>query len=174
LQPIYVSFSVAQSFLDQIKTNQAKSALEVRAYSQAGKLIETGTLTVIDNQVNIAAGTVTMQATFANANESLWPGEFVRVEVVVATRQNVVTVPTQAVMAGPDGSYVYVVGTDNRVKRVAVQVTARQGAIAVIGEGLSGGEKVVTDGQYRLDNGTKVAIQQTTAPATPETEAQAN
>jgi membrane fusion protein, multidrug efflux system len=174
LQPIYVSFSVAQSFLDQIKINQAKGALEVRAYSQAGKLIETGTLTVIDNQVNIAAGTVTMQATFANANESLWPGEFVRVEVVVATRQNVVTVPTQAVMAGPDGSYVYVVGTDNRVKRVAVQVTARQGAIAVIGEGLSGGEKVVTDGQYRLDNGTKVAIQQTTAPATPETEAQAN
>jgi membrane fusion protein, multidrug efflux system len=174
LQPIYVSFSVAQSFLDQIKINQAKGALEVRAYSQAGKLIETGKLTVIDNQVNIAAGTVTMQATFANANESLWPGEFVRVEVVVATRQNVVTVPTQAVMAGPDGSYVYVVGTDSRVKRVAVQVAARQGAIAVIGEGLSGGEKVVTDGQYRLDNGTKVAIQQTTAPATPETEAQAN
>jgi uridine phosphorylase len=67
-----------------------------------------------------------------------------------------------------------VVGTDSRVKRVAVQVAARQGAIAVIGEGLSGGEKVVTDGQYRLDNGTKVAIQQTTAPATPETEAQAN
>jgi membrane fusion protein, multidrug efflux system len=174
LQPIYVSFSVAQGFLDQIKTNQAKGALEVRAYSQAGKLIEKGKLTVIDNQVNVNAGTVTMQATFANANESLWPGEFVRVELVVATRQDVVTVPTQAVMAGPDGSYVYVVGADSRVKRVAVQVTARQGAIAVIGNGLSGGEKVVTDGQYRLDDGTKVAIQQTTVPATPETEAQAD
>jgi membrane fusion protein, multidrug efflux system len=174
LQPIYVSFSVAQGFLDQIKTNQAKGALEVRAYSQAGKLIEKGKLSVIDNQVNTSAGTVTMQATFANANESLWPGEFVRVELVVAMRQNVVTVPAQAVMAGPDGSYVYVVGTDSRVKRITVQVTARQGAIAVIGKGLSGGEKVVTDGQYRLDNGTTVAVQQTTAPATPEAEAQAD
>jgi membrane fusion protein, multidrug efflux system len=174
LQPIYVSFAVAQGFLGQIKTNQAKGALEVRAYSQAGKLIEKGKLTVIDNQVNTNAGTVTMQATFANADESLWPGEFVRVELVVATRQNVVTVPTQAVMAGPDGSYVYVVGIDSRVKRVAVQVTARQGAIAVIGKGLSGGEKVVTDGQYRLDNGTTVAVQQTTVPATPETKAQAD
>jgi membrane fusion protein, multidrug efflux system len=174
LQPIYVSFAVAQGYLDQIKTNQAKAALEVRAYSQAGKLLEKGKLTVIDNQVNTAAGTVTMQATFANANESLWPGEFIRVELIVATRQNVVTVPTQAVMAGPDGSYVYVIGTDSQVKRVAVQVTARQGAIAVIGKGLSGGEKVVTNGQYRLDNGTKVAVQQTTVPATPETEAQAD
>jgi membrane fusion protein, multidrug efflux system len=174
LQPIYVNFAVAQGFLDQIKTNQAKGALEVNAYSQAGKLLEKGKLTVIDNQVNTSAGTVTMQATFANANESLWPGEFVRVELVVATRQNVVTVPAPSVMAGPNGSYVYVVGTDSLVKRVAVQVTARQGAIAVIGKGLSGGEKVVTNGQYRLDNGTKVAIQQTTVPATPETEAQAD
>jgi membrane fusion protein, multidrug efflux system len=175
LQPIYVSFAVPQIFLDQIKRNQANAALDVQAYSQGGKLAEKGKLTVIDNQVNTSAGTVTMQATFANADESLWPGEFVRIQLTVATRENVVTVPTPAVMVGPNGSYAYVVGADNRVKRVAVQVTARQGAISVIGKGLSGGEKLVTNGQYRLDNGTEVAIRQTTEPAAPAAaEAQAD
>jgi membrane fusion protein, multidrug efflux system len=171
LQPIYVSFTVPQSLLDEIKQNQAAGALEVDAYSQAGKLLEKGKLTVIDNQVNTSTGTVMMQATFPNTDETLWPGEFVRVQLIVSIRKNVVTVPTQTVMAGPNGSYVYVIGPDAAVKRLAVQVTVRQGAIAVIAKGLSGGEKVVTDGQYRLDNGSKVAVQQTTAPAPAEADA---
>jgi membrane fusion protein, multidrug efflux system len=162
MQPIYVTFTVPQTDLDQIKQNQAKAPLEVHAYSQAGKLLEKGQLTVIDNQVNTATGTVTLQATFANTDEVLWPGEFVRVHLHVSMLKNVVTVPMQAVMAGPDGSYVYVIGSDEKVKRVAVQVTARQNAVAVIGNGLSGGEKIVTDGQYRLDDGTEVAVRATT------------
>jgi membrane fusion protein, multidrug efflux system len=162
MQPIYVTFTVPQTDLDQIKQNQAKAPLEVHAYSQAGKLLEKGQLTVIDNQVNTATGTVTLQATFANTDEVLWPGEFVRVHLHVSMLKNVVTVPIQAVMAGPDGSYVYVIGSDEKVKRVAVQVTARQNAVAVIGNGLSGGEKIVTDGQYRLDDGTEVAVRATT------------
>ncbi len=170
VQPIYVSFAVPQNFLDQIKRNQAAAPLEVDVHSQAGKLMKKGKLTVIDNQVNTSTGTVTMQATFANTDESLWPGEFARVQMVTAMRQNVVTVPTPAVMTGPNGSYVYTIGANNQVKRVAVQVTANQDAIAVIGKGLSGGEKVVTDGQYRLDNGTTVAAQQTTEPAAPNSE----
>jgi membrane fusion protein, multidrug efflux system len=168
LQPIYVSFTVPQNSLDRIKRNQAAGALEADAYSQGGKLLEKGKLTVIDNQVNTSAGTVTMQATFANADDGLWPGEFVRVHLIVAMRKDVVTVPAQTVMAGPNGSYAYVIDANNQVKRVSVQVTARQGAIAVIGKGLSSGDKVVADGQYRLDNGTKVAIQQTTEPAVPD------
>lgn len=175
MQPIYVSFNVPQILLDQIKTNQATAPLEVDAYSQSGKLLEEGKLTVIDNQVNTSTGTVMLQATFTNTDEALWPGAFVRVQLVVATRKNVVTVPAQAVMAGPTGSYVYVIGANDEVKRVGVQVTAREGGSAVIGKGLSGGEKVVTDGQYRLDNGSKVAVQQTTEPTSPEaTEAQAD
>jgi membrane fusion protein, multidrug efflux system len=165
LTPIYVSFAVPEPSLDQIKAGQAAAALKVDAYSQAGKLLEDGTLTVIDNQVNVSAGTVTMQATFANANESLWPGEFVRIQVVVGTRQNVVTIPTAAVMVGPNGSYVYVIGADDQVKRVAVKVTSQRGGTSVVGEGLSGGENVVTNGQYRLDNGTKVVVRQPTQPA---------
>jgi membrane fusion protein, multidrug efflux system len=163
MQPIYVTFTVPQTDLDQIKQNQAKAPLEVHAYSQAGKLLEKGQLTVIDNQVNTTTGTVTLQATFANTDETLWPGEFVRVHLHVSMLNNVVTVPTQAIMAGPDGSYVYVMGPDQKVKRVGVQVTRRQNAVAVIGNGLSGGEKIVTDGQYTLDDGTAVAVRATTS-----------
>jgi multidrug efflux system membrane fusion protein len=163
MQPIYVTFTVPQTDLDQIKQNQAKAPLEVHAYSQAEKLLEKGQLTVIDNQVNTTTGTVTLQATFANTDETLWPGEFVRVHLHVSMLNNVVTVPTQAIMAGPDGSYVYVIGPDQKVKRVGVQVTRRQNAVAVIGNGLSGGEKIVTDGQYTLDDGTEVAVRATTS-----------
>lgn len=160
LKPIYVNFAVPQNSLDQIKRNQAMGALEVDAYSQAGKLLEKGRLTVINNQVNVGSGTVAMQATFANADEQLWPGGFVRIQLIVGMRKNVVTVPTPAVMVGPNGSYVYVIGANHQVARADVKVTSERGGISVIGEGLSGGEHVVTDGQYRLDNGTKVAIRQ--------------
>jgi membrane fusion protein, multidrug efflux system len=162
IQPIYVNFNVPQTRLSEIQRAQTAASLEVDAFSQDGKSLDKGKLTVIDNQVNTSAGTVTMQATFANADESLWPGEFVRVHLVESMRKNVVTVPTQAVMTGPNGAYVYVIAPDNKAKRVGVQVTARQNGVAVIGKGLSGGEKVVTDGQYKLDDGTKVAVRATT------------
>jgi multidrug efflux system membrane fusion protein len=164
IKPIYVNFNVPQIFLDEIKYNQAAEPLEVGAYSQAGKLIEQGRVSLIDNQINTTTGTVLLQATFANADEALWPGEFVRVRLTITIRKNVATVPQAAVMAGPNGSYVYVINSDNAVHRVNVQVTDRQDGIAVIAKGLSGTERVVTDGQYRLDNNSKVAVQQTTEP----------
>ncbi|MGA2893323.1 MAG: efflux RND transporter periplasmic adaptor subunit [Xanthobacteraceae bacterium] len=159
-RPIYVSFNIPQNLLDQVKRGQAASPLEVDAYSQAGELLEKGKLTVIDNQVNTSTGTVLLQATFANAEERLWPGEFVRAKLILSIRDNAVTVPSQAVSAGPNGSYVYLIDSDNTVHRVIVGVIDRQGAIAVIAKGLSGGEKIVVDGQYRLDDGVKVEIQQ--------------
>lgn len=102
MKPIYVNFPVAQTLFDEVKKNQAAGPLEVDAYSQAGNLIAKGKLTVVDNQINPATGTIAMQATFANDDEALWPGEFVRVELIVAMRRNVVTVPAQAVMVGPE------------------------------------------------------------------------
>ncbi len=161
IKPIYVSFSVPQNRLDEIKRNQAAAPLEVQAYSQDSKLLETGTLTLIDNTVNTGTGTVLMQATFANADEGLWPGEFVRARLVVSMRRNVVTVPAQAVMPGPSGSYVYVISPGDTVRRVNVEVTDRQGGTAIIGKGLSGGEHVVVDGQYRLAEGVKIKVRDT-------------
>jgi len=163
MQPIYVSFNVPQIRLSEIQRDQTAAPLEVDAFSQDGKLLDKGKLAIIDSQVNTNTGTVLMQATFANADEALWPGEFVRVHLVVSMLKNVVTVPTQAVMAGPNGSYVYIIAPDEKAKRVGVQVTARRNAVAVIGNGLSGGEKIVTDGQYTLDDGTEVAVRATTS-----------
>ncbi len=165
IKPIYVSLNVPQTYLDQIKQNQPVSPLEVDAFSQAGKLLEKGKLTLFDNQVNTSAGTVLLQATFANTDEQLWPGEFVRTRLTIDMRKNVVTVPTSAVMAGPNGSYVYVINPDMTVKRVNIDVTVSQDGLSVIGKGLSGNEKVVVDGQYRLDNGSKVGVAQTSEPA---------
>lgn len=164
LQPIYVNFSVPQTVLHDVIGSQAKGALKVSAYSQAGGLLETGELTVINNQVNTNTGTATLQATFTNKGEALWPGEYVSVQLILGIRRNVVTVPASAVMVGPNGDYIYVIGSDNKVKRVAVQQSARQSGTSIISKGISAGQKVVATGQYRLDNGTVVAVQQTTVP----------
>jgi len=159
LHPIYVTFSVPQTTLNEIVQNQSVAPLEVEAYSQTGQLIEKGKLTVINNQVSSTTGTVTLQATFANAKDLLWPGEYVSVSLTVAVRRDVVTVPASAVMVGPNGDYVYVIGAGNKVARADVQQTARHGGISVISKGISAGQQVVSTGQYRLDNGTQVAIQ---------------
>jgi membrane fusion protein, multidrug efflux system len=159
LQPIYVSFNVPQTMLGEIMQQQAASALEVDAYSQSGELLDKGKVTLINNQINTSTGTVELQGTFANGKAALWPGEFVRVKLIVSTLHNVVTVPASAVMDGPNGSYVYVVNANNKARRVNVQVTERHSDIAVIKSGVSAGEKVVTNGQYRLGNGVAIAIQ---------------
>lgn len=170
LQPIYVSFNVPQTRLGEIRRNQSQSPLELDVYSQAGKLLGKGKVSLIDNQVNMSTGTVLLQGTFANTDESLWPGEFVTVKLIVAMWRNIITVPATAVMAGASGFYVYVIGPDNTVKRADVVVAARQSGIAVIAKGVSDGQTVVTNGQYRLTDGVKVVVQRTGA-AQPQTAA---
>jgi membrane fusion protein, multidrug efflux system len=169
LQPIFVSFSVPQNQLEVIRENQAKSPLAVAAYSADGKLLATGKLTLINNQVDTATGTIMLEGTFANRDERLWPNEFISVELTEFIRRNSVTVPSTAVMTGPNGQYVYVIGAGNHVSRVDVDVVATQKGTAVIGKGLTAGEQVVTQGQYRLDNGVVVSARtpDTSAPESP-------
>jgi len=167
MHPIFVSFSVPESQLGTIRENQAKAPLSVEAYSQAGKLIATGKLTLINNQVNAATGTIMLEATFANQHEELWPNEFVAVRLIEFVRRGVLTVPATAVLTGPNGPYVYVIGAGSKVSRTDVAVTATQDNIAVIGKGLRSRQQVVTAGQYRLDNGTVVNVHPASAaPAT--------
>ena len=158
LHPIFVSFSVPQDILTEVRGNQAKGALEVDADSESGKTLARGKLNLISNAMNTTTGTVMLEATFANTAERLWPDQAVDVRLVLYTRQNVVTVPATTVMSGPNGFYVYVIDPEDRVRRVDVTVTAREAGIAVIGTGLAGGETVVTDGQYRLANNVKVVV----------------
>jgi membrane fusion protein, multidrug efflux system len=159
MKPIYVSFSVPQTELETIRENQANGALTVEAYSQAGKLLATGKLSLINNEVNTATGTIMLEATFPNQREMLWPNQLVSVRLIEFIRKNVITVPSQAVMTGPAGSYVYVIGPANKVSRVNVTVTATQNNLAVIRKGLQAGERVVSEGQYRLDNGVTVTVE---------------
>jgi multidrug efflux system membrane fusion protein len=161
IKPIFVSFTVPQENLVEIRTNQARAPLVVEAYASDDKtLLSTGKLTLIDNQVDTATGTIRLKATFDNDDERLWPGEFVSARLILATRADAVVVPAQTVMHGPQGSYVYVIKPGDTVERRTVQVALTEGDRAVIEKGLTNGERVVVEGQYRLTEGAKVNLRQ--------------
>ena len=157
LKPIFVSFTLPQEDAHKIREQQAKAPLEVKAFGGDSKtLLAGGHLTLIDNAIDQATGTIRLKAEFANADERLWPGEFVNVQVVLSVRKGVPTVPAQTVQEGPEGHYAYVIKSDNTVERRTVEIAAQQEGIAVVSKGLSPGERVVVDGQYRLTEGARV------------------
>ncbi|HEX5508987.1 MAG TPA: efflux RND transporter periplasmic adaptor subunit [Pseudolabrys sp.] len=157
LKPIFVSFSVPAEKLDEIRKNQTQHPLQVVAYAMDDKTALTGgELTLIDNQVDVTTGTVRLKARFANADERLWPGQFVNARLILSTQKNVVTVPAETVMQGPNGAYVYTLNKSNVAERKQVTVGTTEQGITVIDKGLSSGERVVVEGQYRLTNGSKV------------------
>ncbi|MGH9806696.1 MAG: efflux RND transporter periplasmic adaptor subunit, partial [Terriglobia bacterium] len=159
MKPVFVSFNVPADLLSTIRKNQSEHPLKVLAYGTDGTTMLTdGILTLIDNQVDTATGTIHLKAQFANANEPLWPGQPINAHLILATRQNAVTVPAQTVMQGPNGAYVYVLTQNDIAKRRNVDVAATQDGLAVIGKGLQAGTRVVVDGQYRLTDGSKVKV----------------
>src|SRR5262249_11152771 len=101
-------------------------------------------------------GTILLKAQFANEGERLWPGEFVNIRVTLSIRHSVPTVPSEALQDGPDGYFVYVVDPGDTVRRKPVRAAAIQDGIAVVAEGLTPGEHVVVDGQYRLTDGARI------------------
>lgn len=159
VKPIEVSFTLPQQDLDDIRREQAKAPLAVLAYASDDKtLLSRGRLTLIDNQIDTATGTIHLKATFDNADERLWPGEFVSARLILSVRRNAVTVPAQTALQGPEGYYLYVVQPNDTVKRRPVEIAATQGGLAVVAKGLSAGERVVVDGQYRLSDGARIRI----------------
>ena len=166
VKPIFVSFTLPQDDFDDLREGQNKSPLGVYAYSGDGKKqLAEGKLTLIDNAIDQATGTIHLKARFDNEDERLWPGEFVSLRVILSTRRDVATVPSQTVQDGPDGHYAYIIKPDNTVERRAVEVASIQDGIAVVTKGLTPGERVVVDGQYRLTNGARVTPQAPSAPA---------
>ena len=157
LKPIFVSFTLPQETLDDVQENNKKAPLVVRASSGDGKKeLAQGKLTLIDNMIDQATGTIHLKARFDNDDERLWPGEFVNLRLILSTHKGVATVPQQTVQVGPNGYYAYVIKPDNTVERRAVEVASMQDGLAVISKGLTPGEKVVVDGQYRLTEGARV------------------
>ncbi|MBI5723510.1 MAG: efflux RND transporter periplasmic adaptor subunit [Planctomycetes bacterium] len=170
IRPIYVTFSAPQSYLPPIRERMAKSDLEVLAEVKSPDRIERvdrGTLTFVNNAVDASTGTILLKATFNNASELLWPGQFVNVTLILGSQPGAVVVPAQAVQVGQQGQYVYVVGPDKKVQPRFVTVDRNVGEEAVISSGLEAGLTVVADGQLKLSPGALVKIEQPTAgPAT--------
>ena len=163
LHPIAVVFTIPQSQLQTVREHMKSGSLEVDAYSQDDqKKLATGKLLTIDNQIDPTTGTAKLKAVFDNPDSMLWPMEFVNAHLLLETRKDAVTAPASAILRGPDGSFAYVVDANNTVQMRPVQVALTQGSTVVIASGLQGGDKVVTDGQEKLQAGSRVAPQ---APA---------
>jgi multidrug efflux system membrane fusion protein len=163
LHPIAVVFTLPEDQLQEVAQQMHKGPLEVDAYSRDDQQkLATGKLLTIDNQIDQTTGTAKLKAIFDNQENALWPNQFVNAHLLLEKRKNAITAPASAMQRGPDGSFVYVVDSNNTVQMRPVQVALTQGATAVISSGLKGGEKVVTDGQEKLQAGMRVAPQ---APA---------
>jgi membrane fusion protein, multidrug efflux system len=169
LRPIYVSFSVPERALPQIRARvQERLGVDAQASEQKpGEVPETrsmigesqhGELTFIDNAVNTVTGTILLKATFPNAGEALWPGQYVLVTLKLGEQRDAVVAPAVAIQRGQQGQYAFVVKHDGTVESRPVTVGSSDEKEAVIDKGLAPGEVVVTDGQLRLSPGTKVQV----------------
>jgi multidrug efflux system membrane fusion protein len=164
LHPINVMFNLPEQNLDMVRqaamgAAMGKAELSVAALDRgdAHVIADGGVLKVIDNQIDASTGTFRLKSEFPNAKNELWPGQFVNVRLKVRTVGGGLVIPAQAVQRGPDGDYVYLLQPDNTVKMQPVQVAQEVGDSAVmIASGLKAGERVVTEGQFRLKPGSKV------------------
>ncbi len=159
IQPIYVTFSVPEQFLAEIKKYMAVEKVKVQAVIGSDDAHpEEGVLTFVDNAVDITTGTIKLKATFLNKEKRLWPGQFVNVYVTLTSQPNAIVTPSAAVQTGQKGQYVFVIKGDLTVESRPVVVSRTLDGETVIEKGLQAGEKVVTDGQLRLVQGASVEI----------------
>ncbi|HEU0061673.1 MAG TPA: efflux RND transporter periplasmic adaptor subunit [Hyphomicrobiaceae bacterium] len=159
LQPITVIFTAPEQDLPAITEALKSGPLQVTAYSTDGhKALADGTLKLIDNQVDVASGTIKLKAIFANKDGALWPGLSVSTRLLVRTIKNVVVVPDSAVQRGPDGLFAYVVGADGKAQLRNLKVGRIEDGQALVEDGLAPGERIVTSGHYRVLAGRPVEI----------------
>jgi multidrug efflux system membrane fusion protein len=157
VKPVYVTFSAPEANLLSIKRYMAQGKLPVEASPQEGSAAkDTGYLSFVDNAVDATTGTIKLKGTFTNEANLLWPGQFVRVALRLTTNTNALVVPNQAVQAGQEGVYVYVVKPDRSVESRPVVTGSRVNEDIVIQSGLQPGETVVTEGHLRLAPGMRV------------------
>jgi membrane fusion protein, multidrug efflux system len=156
VHPIYVSFSVPEQHLAEIKKYRAAGSLQVVARPpRQQETLATGELTFVNNAVDTTTAMIQLKATFANENNVLWPGQFVDVAMVITSRTAIV-VPSQAIQPGQQGPYVFVVKPDQTVESRLVTPGVRLGAETIVEKGLKPAERVVTDGQLRLVPGARI------------------
>jgi len=173
IQPIAVVFTLPEDALPQVNQALAAGSVAVAALSRDDRTaLDSGTLTLVDNEIDPATGTVRLKATFANTRNALWPGQFVNVRVLLRQQHDVVTLPTAAVERGPEGLFAYVVRADSTVEARPIKTAEDSDGITVVTDGLKSGERVVTSNQYRLQPGAPVrtlaaAVVPAATPAAP-------
>jgi len=174
INPIYVTFTIPEQMLPEVKRYITGRKLKVKAMMPNDTNPAFGELTFIDNTVDRQTGTIKLKGSFTNSDRRLWPGQFVNATLTLATQPNAITVPAPAVQTGQQGQYVYVLKSDKSVEQRKVQIARTLGQDAIVSAGLQPGETVVTDGQLRLTPNSKVDIKSSPgqpAPAQSTTEA---
>jgi membrane fusion protein, multidrug efflux system len=166
-KPAAVLFTLSARALTDVRDAMARGPVEVTAFSQDNaRVMGKGKLLLIDSIVDQASATMRLKAIFDNEDEQLWPGDF---GLLVELRHDVLTVPPAAVQRGPDGIYAWVVMRGDVVQARPIQSGPTTGDDTIITSGLSEGERIVINGQYKLQQNSKVTVNEATAPATPAT-----
>ncbi|KAF0137097.1 MAG: secretion protein HlyD [Xanthobacteraceae bacterium] len=157
INPIHIAFAVPQATFYEMRALLGDDASKVTVEATVGGRTATGTIAFIENQVDLATGTVTAKARMENGSEQLWPGSFVPVKVTLGTQADAVVIPAVALQTGQNGPYVFT-AKDGRAAVVNVKVARTLGDSVILAEGLQGGEEVITSGQLRLANGAPVTV----------------
>jgi membrane fusion protein, multidrug efflux system len=156
-RPSAVMFTLPARTLDDIRGAMARGPVEVIAYDQDNRReLATGTLLLVDNIIDQTTSTIRLKAMFPNEDDRLWPGEFVNARVLLETRSNAVVVPSAAVQRGPDGLFVWTVSAKDVAETRPIEVGPTYGKLTIVTSGLAGGERIVTDGQYKLQRNAPV------------------
>ncbi|MCK0197160.1 efflux RND transporter periplasmic adaptor subunit [Ancylobacter sp. 6x-1] len=158
LKPIAVVLTLPEKNLPAVQAALAAGPVPAVAKGGDGTVLGTGKLAVIDNQIDTSTGTLRLKAMFPNEKETLWPGAFVHVDLEVGTLKDALTVPVAAVQRGPDGLFAWVVGPEEVATMTPIETGTMSKGSAVVTSGLSDGQSVVTEGQYRLRPNSKVAV----------------
>jgi multidrug efflux system membrane fusion protein len=160
VEPIYVAFNIPEAQLPSVRA-RAKAGLQVQAFVPNDPKPEAGTLSFIDNAVDQTTGTIKLMGTFRNRERKLWPGEFFNVRLVLGTDSRAIVVPASALQNGENGKYIYVVQPDGTAVMQPVTSSRTYRQLAVIDKGISAGQRVIVDGQYRVIPNSKVEVVRT-------------
>jgi len=160
IEPIAVIFTLPEDNIPSVIDRMRSGSLDVEAYTRDDRTkIATGKLVTVNNMIDPTTGTDKFKGIFQNTERKLWPNQFVNVRLLLEVRKNALTIPVAAVQRGASGSFVYVVRPDSTVESRPIQTSVTEGGIATVDKGVSAGELVVTDGQDKLQPGSKVAVQ---------------
>jgi len=152
-----VIFTLPEDVLPRVAQRMKQATLEVDAFSRDDQTkLSTGKLLTIDNQIDPTTGTAKLKAVFDNKDDQLWPNQFVNADLLLETRKNSTVLPTAAILRGPQGTFVYAVNPDKTVQDRVVTVSLTQGNTTVVTSGLNPGDVVVTDGQDKLQRGSRI------------------